>query len=656
MNKITTGLPAYIQLNDHIRPQDDFYAYVCHHWRQAHPLPATRSRWGLFNALKDQVDDQVAAIIDDWLAAEQSELEPAQRQTVTYYQALFNKDNYQGASFATLTDKITAIQQAELGRSGMARLLAKTKNWGLSAFFDVYAGLDSKNNQRYCLTIDAADLDLPNRDYYLGHQTQMKAFRQAYSNFLTKLAAELAKLGLETPLEPAAIIEVETFLARVSWPLHKERDSEKTYNLYNWPKLNDKFDFDWQAYCSEAGISADRDVIVAQPDCLEKTLAYLAELPPETLRGYLIHKLLLGFGNIINEHLAELYFDFFSRTLAGVEEMKTLKKRTTDNTNQAFCDVLGQAYVERHFQTDCKQQVEAMADQVAATFRRRLGASAWMSAPSRLYAQEKLDKIIINTGYSGCWSDYSGIDLAIDSPLSNTMALVGASTRKNFQLLDRQPDRRRFGSLTENVQTVNAWTNLVLLNTNYPAAFLQPPFFDHQASWTYNLGALGSVIGHELTHNFDDQGSCYDKSGHLAPWLNREERKAFKQAASKLIKTANKHHPVPKIKMKGQQVIGELIADLGGLEIVLDIVKDKYQDDAAQRKAALREVFIAYSFHFAINESVESRIMLAKAGVHPDSPFRVNGIIRHCADFYEVFDVKESDNLYLPPEERATIW
>ena len=656
MNKTTLGLPDYVKLNDRIRPQDDFYAYVCHRWCQDNPMPATRSRWGVFNALSDRVEDQVEAILKDWLGAAAGDLEPEQRQAVIYYRALVDKDNCQSASIATLKDKIDTVMKAKLDKSGLARLLAQSRDWGLDAFFDVYAELDSKNNKRYCLTIDAANLDLPNRDYYLGRQARMKKIRQAYLDFLKRLSAELAELGLKLPLPAETVLEIETFLADASWPLHKERDLEKTYNRYSWSELVGKFDFDWQTYCEATGAKPSCDVIVAQPDCLEKTLAYLSELPDEQLRGYLIHKLVLGFGNIINERLAELCFDFFGRTLSGIEEMKTLTKRTADSTNRAFCDTLGQAYVKRHFQAGHKQQVEELAEQVAAAFRKRLGRNVWMSAPSRLYAQEKLDEIIINAGYSGFWNDYSRLELAADNPLGNALQIVADNVRKNLGLLDQGPNRRRFDSLTENVQTVNAWTSPVLLNTNYPAAFLQPPFFDHEAGWAYNLGALGSVIGHELTHNFDDQGSRYDRDGHLAPWLNHEERRAFKKAASKLIKLADQHHPAPDVHMKGKQVIGELIADLGGLEIVLDVVKEAFKDDQDKKRQALREVFIAYGFYHALNEATEAKVMLAKAGVHPDSPFRVNGIVRHSDDFYEVFDVQEGDNLYLKPEDRVRIW
>ena len=195
-----------------------------------------------------------------------------------------------------------------------------------------------------------------------------------------------------------------------------------------------------------------------------------------------------------------------------------------------------------------------------------------------------------------------------------------------------------------------------MLNTNYPAAFLQPPFYDRQATWEYNLGSTGATIGHELTHNFDTNGSNYDHEGHLAPWLNKEEQRSFKGEAEKLIKLADQHYPVPEARMKGKQVIGELIADLGGLEIALEAAKDKYHDRGEERTAALRAVFIAYAYHWAYNATVETKIMLIKTGVHPDPAFRVNGVVRHCDDFYEVFDVKESDNLYLKPEERVKIW
>ena len=536
-------------------------------------------------------------------------------------------------------------------------LLAEASNFGLGAFFGLYIDLDSKNNQRYCLVFDNADLDLPDRDYYLSKNPKMQLFRRAYLQYLKDYSKEFAKLGLKIDLTPTKILEIETFLAKSSWPLSKARDSQKTYNLYKWPDFCRTFNFDWPNYFKTSGIKTNQDLIVSQPDCLQKSLDYLASLPIDELRQYLTYKLVRRFGNSINEKMTKINFDFFGKILSGIEKMKPLKKRVAESTNGVFCDTFGQAYVEKHFTPDHKTEVEKIATLISQAFKKRLGQNTWMSSASRQYAQNKLAAIIVNVGYSNFWEKYDDLILSTDNPLKNHLAITHMKKRKSLALLKQKPNRRRFKDLSNDVQTVNAWTNPVLLNTNYPAAFLQKPFYDHEANLEYNLGSLGSTIGHELTHNFDDQGSQYDHEGHLQPWLSKEEQKAFKKAAGRLIKKADKHYLTPKINMKGKQVIGELIADLGGLEIVLDIVKSKYKDASeTERKEALRKLFIAYAFRFAINESTEAKIMLAKAGVHPNAPFRVNGIVAHCDDFYEVFEVKKSDRLYIKPSERVRIW
>ncbi len=653
----TNRLPSYIKLNQKIRPQDDFYAYVCHHWCQSNPLPSTRSRWGLFNALNEKVDKQIHSILNGWLKTETKDLTPIQRQVVIYYQALINKNKNQSQSQQTLQEAVQKLANCKSTTDPKSRLLIEASDLGLNAFFSLHIDLDSKNNQRYCLIIDTADLDLPDRDYYLSKNRKMELFRRAYIRYIKDHSAEFNKIGFKLDLKPAKILEIETFLAKSSWSLHHARDLQKTYNLYKWSDFCREFDFDWQNYFKSLEIEPGQEIIVSQPDSLQKALKYLADLPVDELENYLTYKLTQEFGDLINEKITKIHFGFFGKTLSGIEKMKPLKRRAADSANRIFCDTFGQKYIEQHFTPKHKNKVEAIATHVSQAFNERLAKNTWMSAKSHQYAQSKLANIIVNVGYSDFWDEYTGLKLKIDNPLENKLSIIDMEKRKSLALLKQKPNRRRFNDLSNDVQVVNAWTNLVLLNTNYPAAFLQKPFYDHEAGLEYNLGSLGSTIGHELTHNFDDQGSRYDYKGHLKPWLSKEEQKAFKKATDKLVKRASKHYPTPKIHMKGKQVIGELIADLGGLEIVLDIVKKKYANTSeAKRKEALRKVFIAYSFHFAINESVEAKIMLTKSGVHPNSPFRVNGIIVHCDDFYEAFDVKERDNLYIKPAERVQIW
>lgn len=651
MKQKINKLPSYIKLNHKVRPQDDFYAYVCHHWCQANPYPETRSRWGVFNALNEKVEVQLHELLNKWLKVKEETLTHDQKQVVIHYKALTQKDDHHLKSLKTLKDLIDKINQ----KKSKAALLAEAANFGQNGLFALNIHLDDKNNQRFCLGVDSAGLTLPNRDYYLNKTFKMRGLRKAYLDFIKTHTRALAKLDLKYDLTAEKILEIETVLAELSWPLHKARNPQKTYNPYDWDEFCKVFNFDWQTYFEISKVDCPQDIMVSQPSYLRGVLKYLDHLSLDELKAYLTYLLLLKFGNLIDEKITKVNFEFFGKILSGIAKIKPLKKRAFENVNNIFCDVFGQAYVKDNFSAADKEDNQMLASKVSEAFEKRLANNDWMSEESSQYAQKKLANIIVNLGYTNHWASYKSLNLASDNPLQNYLQIITFEHKRSLDLLNQKPKRECFDQLNENIQKISPWTNIVLLNTNYPATFLQPPFYDSKAGFAYNIGAVGAVIGHELTHNFDNNGSQYDSDGHLQVWLKKEEQKAFKKAAVKLIKTANKHRPAPKVKMKGKQVIGELIADLGGLEIVLDIIKDEYSDEK-ERKEALKVVFISYAFKFAINESVETKVIFAKTGVHPDGPFRVNGILSHCDDFYKVFDVKKGDKLYLKPDDRAHIW
>ena len=648
----TNKLPNYIKLNDAVRPQDDFYAYVCQHWRQANPLPETEACWATFDALRDEVDKQIEIIINDWLNPKTS-LTPPQKQVVTYYQALVNKDKNQPQSQQSLQKIQAEIRQTAQERD--AEILGKLGKWKIWGFLKLGADIDNKNSRRFLLSVKPPNLDLPNRDYYLSDNKHMQESRQAYLDFLEAHRSMLKEHGLGSQLKPEEILEIETALAELTWPISKARDKEKTYNLYSWTELCKDFNFDWPTYLRHAGIDAVQEVVVSQPSYLKGALKHLKQLTPDKLREYLLHKFLLDFSSLLNEKIATVRFDFFGKHLSGKQQLKPLNERAVLSVNSQFSDIIGQAYVKRHFPVSHKKAVQALAQQVCESFQRRLERNTWMTAASRQLAQEKLKNIIVNIGYSGSWLEYENIKLETDDPVANDLHATSMNRTQAFGLLKQCPDRYSLGVLSDRAQRVGAWTYPALLNTNYPAAILQPPFYDYEAGLAYNLGSLGSIIGHELTHSFDDQGSKYDKEGNINPWLNEKEQQAFKKAANKLIDKANEHYPVPTVKMKGEQVIGEAIADLGGLEIVVDAIKNEYQDNE-ERGKALRNMFIAHAFTFASNASSQFLIKQAKTDVHPNGYFRINGILPHCDAFYEAFNVKKGDAMYLDPKERARIW
>ena len=654
MRQKTNGLPAYVKLNPAIRPQDDFYAYACHHWQQDNPLPPTRSRWSTFNALNEEVEEQLGQIIADWLKSKPADLGEEERQAVICYRSQINKERHSARSLASLTKLLDELGQISYDDDRQSNLISRAAGRGFHVFFDLDIDIDGKNNERFLLTFGPAELDMPDRDYYLSQDAKFKAFRQAYLEFIAKFNRALRATGYKADWRPAKILDIETTLAHLSWPVHKLRDPHKTYNLYNWADFNRRFRFNWLAYFKEHGIEAPKEILVCQPSYLRGVLFFLKKLPEEDVQMYLNYKAAVRLAPLVNDKLLKAHFDFFSRTLLGVKKMKPAAKRAVSAVNDWFVDTLGRTYVARHFPESHRQATIELAAAVSDSLDRRLAANTWMTAASKKYARKKLAKIIVNLGYNDQWNSHD-VRLLENNPLENQLRLTDHLRDKSLELLGQKPNRRRFRLLFNNVQRVNAWTYLDLLNTNYPAAFLQPPFYDPAASDEYNLGTLGSVIGHELTHNFDDQGSQHDLDGHLNPWLSKEEQKAFKKAAVKLVKHANRHQPAPNVHMQGKQVIGELIADLGGLAVVVDIVKRKYTG-SRRRRQGLQRLFTAYAFFHALTESIQSKIMVAKAGVHPDHPFRVNGVLAHCDEFYEAFDVKKGDVLYRKPGDRVMIW
>ena len=654
MQQKTNGLPAYVKLNHAIRPQDDFYAYVCHHWQQDNPLPATRSRWSTFNVLNEKVEGQLENIIQGWLKSKPADLNKEQRQAIICYRSQMESARHSSRSLASLVKLLAELRQISYDDDRKSGLISRAAGRGFHAFFDLDIDIDGKNNSRFLPSFDPVELDMPDREYYLDQDAKFKAFRQAYLEFIAKFNQALTAAGCKAAWQPNKILDIETTLAQLSWPVHKLRNAHKTYNLYQWEDFTRRFRFNWLTYFKEHQIDTPDHLLVSQPSYLRGALFYLKRLPEDDVQMYLNYKASVRLAPLINNKLLKIYFDFFSRTLLGVKKMKPPSKRATEATNDWFVDTLGRAYVAKHFPDSSRQGTIDLAAQVSDSFSQRLANNTWMTEASRKYARQKLSKIIVNLGYNDNWSSYD-VQLLDDNPLENQLKLTASLRDKSLALLKQQPNRLCFRLFENHVQRVNAWTYLNLLNTNYPAAFLQPPFYDPAASDEYNLGTLGSVIGHELTHNFDDNGSQYDLDGHLNPWLGKEEQKAFKKAAVKLIRHANKHRPAPNVHMQGKQVIGELIADLGGIAIIVDIVKKKYSN-RQQRHQALRRLFIAYAFYHALNESLQSKILGAKAGVHPDHPFRVNGVLAHCDAFYETFDVQKGDTLYLKPSARVMIW
>ena len=646
-----------------IRPQDDFYGYVCSDWLENNPRPDNQSCWGHFSALATQVDGQIEQIFADWLKTG-TKLTVAQKQVVDLYRVYLIKNRLAPAGAATFLDIYQQLIEP-LTAKNLAGNLARLTRAGLATFWDFSIDTNNQDPQNFIFSLDQPDLSLPDRSYYLDRGPRFRACRQAYRRFIRlfwrQVQIELQRLAGTSRigrLRPAKLLKIESQLAQWSVSQEQFNHPRQSTNIYSLFELQATFDFDWPAYFEGLGLKTPpRQVNVAQPEFLAATVNWLATTKIVDIKLYLTWRLLLSLAPHINESLTADYFDFFGRALHGQLQIKPLKLRARQFVSRELLDTVGKEYVRRHFPARDQTRVGELTEEVRQSFARRLGSAKWLGEASRQQALAKLERISVNLGRPRAWSSYGGLKIDRRNLVQTQINLAEFNSDWSLGLLGQKPQRQNFnlGPGPYGAQVVDAWTDPCLLTTNYTAAILQPPFYDPTADWAFNLGTIGSIIGHELTHHFDNLGAHYNPQGLLREWLKPAEKRAFDKAARPLLRSADRFEVLPRVHLKGSQVLGEALADLGGLVLVTDIV-DRHYKNSSLRQQIYRRVLEAYAYYNAQNPTDEFRIAQAYSDEHPDSIFRVNGIVSHLPAFYEAYDLKPTDKLYLSPAERAKVW
>lgn len=647
MKTNTKKLPSYIKLNSKIRPQDDFYSYVCHHWSSDNPLPTGKNQWTIFDQVKGQVDKQIKDIVSKWLETSAS-LSEDQKQLVDFYQSLENNQKHLKTNITDFKKLIAQVELTATGKNSQLSLLALAHYLNLELFFKFRINLDFAIDNYYCLEIQACQLSLES-NIYLEHN---RSKQLDYLSFITRRQQALNKLGIKYDLQPEKILEIETKLNQFKLDQATDKSDKDIYSL---KELNNELDFNWNYYLKLLRLGFIESIIVSNASYMKSVIDYLNNLPVDDLKQFLLFKLSLKYGQFLNDDIFKIDHIFFNKHLKNQDFKQAKYEAIIDLISHYFAETINQTYLKLHFNLNQQKDCREIVKNLMQSFYRRLNRNQWMSDETKLYGQAKLKQITINLGYTSNWLNYRALELS-DFRLVDNLAQIERRRLKSYFKLLREPiDRRHDNFNIDRTQTVDARANLRLLKTTYTSSLLQPPFYDSKATWAYNLGAIGSVIAHELTHHFDNRGCKIDIEGNLDTWLSSKEQRAFHRLANKLVRLANKHYITPEIKMSGKQVIDEMIADLGGLEIVLDAIKAKIKQPQAL-KLALKQALIGYAFHFATNADLETKITQAQTSVHPDPVFRVNGIVVHCNDFYEVFEIQPTDNLYLKPQHRLQIW
>ena len=629
-----------------VRPQDDFFGYVNNKWLAANPIPASESTWGTFYVLRDKAVKAVHDILQELSRTDSAELSHDQKLLKTFFESAMNFDTNHVKHLATLKGELAKID-AITTPNKLAGYLGYAHRASYSSFWADYVSLDDKDSGREALRFYQAGLSLPNRDYYLDKSENMAKVRSEYAKFYEQVRTLLPDV---TPDDWQSIYQLELKIAEASWTNVELRDVQKNYSKLTLEELSDRLkDFCWSSYFTGLGWEQPTGyVIVDQLSFIKTCVKLLKDTPLENVKSYLKWHVINHSLSWLSQATSQLNFDFYGQILSGVKEQKELWKRASaliDNT--VIGEALGREYATRHFPEASKAILIDLIEEIRRAYHQRIDRLTWMKQPTKLRAHTKLDNLKVFVGYPSVWKDLSKLNFT-DNILDNLLAARIFRTNLDLAKVGQPP---RLEDWEMNAHTVNAYHHPNRLEIVFPAAILQPPFFDPQASRATNLGGIGAVIGHELTHGFDDQGSEFDKFGNSNPWQTEDERKAFMNLAENIIRLADFYETVPGTFLQGHLILGEAIADVGGLELAVEALTL-----GAHTPDDLVELFVNFARCECGQATPERLVELAKVDPHPPSAFRVNCVVNHVDAFYDSYNLTASDKLYLPPEQRAQIW
>jgi len=634
------------------RAQDDLFEHVNGRWLAEHEIPADRALDGAFRTLADKAEVDVRTLIEEASASGAADGTDA-RKIGDLFASFTDTDTVEAAGLTPIADELGAIADAA-DRGELAAVLGRLQRVGVPGALAHYVDTDSKNSQRYLMHLAQGGLGLPDESYYRedGHA-------EIRGKYVAHMGRMFALAGLDH--DPQRVLALETKLAAGHWDVVKRRDADLTYNLVTFDALvADHAGFDWSGWVTAAGAAVDQwaEVVVRQPSFVDTFTALWTRESLDDWKAWAAWRVLRARAPYLTEAVVEENFDFYGRTLTGAQEIRERWKRGVSLVEDLLGEAVGKLYVERHFPAEAKVRMQVLVDNLIEAYRRSITNLEWMSPQTRAAALRKLDRFTPKVGYPDKWRDYSAVTGTRDDLVGNYRSGYAAEYDRELAKLGGPVDRDEWFMTP---QTVNAYYNPGMNEIVFPAAILQPPFFDLHADDAANYGGIGAVIGHEIGHGFDDQGAKYDGDGNLENWWTDSDRTEFGKRTTALIAQYDGFEPkaLPGHRVNGSFTIGENIGDLGGLSIALtayEIALGGEEAPVLDGLTGLQRVFFGWAQVW--RTKVRDEEALRRLTVDPHSPpeFRCNGVIRNIDAFYDAFDVTADDALYLAPEERVKIW
>ena len=639
-------------LDTTVSPKVDFYAYSVGGWQKANPLKPEYARFGSFDVLRE---NNVTRLND--LFAEMAKMKVAkgtieQKISDLYKMGLDStRLNSEGAApIKPYLDKIYAVADKE----ALAKALADLHDCSEGGFFGAYVEADLKDSGNQILYIGQGGLGIGDRDYYLTEENA--AIKEGYLRFLNRI---FTLAGVGDPSKSASnTLAVEDFLALNSWTKEQERNYIAQYNPMSSKELEETYKgFPFAAYFAQRGIPDQEKIIVAEPSFFKAFSDYYASAPLDVLKDYLASRIISGACGSVSDDFYDASFDFFSTQMAGVKEQKPRWKRAMAVPNGILGEAVGEMYVARYFPESSKEKMLTLVGNLQKALGEHIQALEWMGDSTKVKAMEKLSNFTVKIGYPDKWKDYSTLEIdPAKSYYENLQAASRWYVADNKSKLGKPTDKTEWGMTP---QTVNAYYNPTTNEICFPAAILQPPFFNPDADDAINYGAIGVVIGHEMTHGFDDQGRLFDKDGNMSDWWTAEDAAKFTEKAEKLAAQFDEVEVLPGVHANGHYTLGENIADHGGLSIAYSALhnalagKDVKPIDGFDTD---QRFYLGYAAVWAQNITDEEKGRLTKLDVHSLANNRVNVSVRNFDSFFKAFGIKEGDPMFRPEEERVHIW
>ncbi len=636
------------------RPQDDFYGYVNGAWLQKTVIPEDKSNYGAATELFDESEKNLREIIEESArAADKPEGSDAQK-VGDFYLSYMDTARVEKLGLKPIENDLAQIRKIAT-RQDLIKQFAHFNKVQVQTPFGFWVNQDLKNSTEYILYFNQSGLGLPDRDYYFKDDAKFQEIRQKYLTYIEKI---LTLGGQDNAAAKAArIMEMETGLAQYHWTRVENRDRDKTYNKYALAQLTGLTpDFDWPYFMKASDVSGAPAVIIRQPSFFEGFNGIFAKYSVEDWKSYCSWKLLDGAAPLLPQRFVDAHFEFRQKTLSGIEKNRPRWKRAVSGVNDVLGEVVGRIYVERYFKPEAKARMVELVENLKRAYRERIQQLDWMSPETKQQALAKLAKFNTKIGYPDKWKDYSQLVIKKDELVQNYLRSSVLEYRREIDKLGKPIDREEWFMTP---QTVNAYYNPAMNEIVFPAAILRPPFFNMAADDAVNYGAIGAVIGHEITHGFDDQGRKSDGDGNLRDWWTEQDAAEFKKRAGVLIEQYNGYNPVDSMQVNGELTLGENIADLGGLTIAYNAYKMSLQGKEApviDGFTGEQRFFLGYAQVWRRkyrDEELRRRIL---TDPHSPSRYRAIGVLSNMPEFYRAFGVKEGDVMYRSDDMRVKIW